>query len=194
MTGLPDVSLNIPAPCPGDLAGHPVPPAPYRRPPARPADSPARSDAWPVPGDTPPDAHSDARHDARGDAHRGVLVVPDSLPAAPRVPWWLRAWLTGRHWGAAWWQSAERLITSPRGPWHAQPESLADHDAYRRSRAWVPPGHPGRILGPSGGAYHRTLGNFGMTAGYSLAWIFARPMRLVITAAVLGVVLGFWLG
>jgi hypothetical protein len=191
VTGLPDVSLNIPAPCQGDLAGHPAPP-PLRRAPARPADGPARGDARPAPGDAPADGRGDARHDAPGDARRGVLVVPDSLPAAPGVPWWLPAWITARHWGAAWWQSAERAITNPRGPYHAQPESLAAHAAYRRSRAWVPPGHDGRILGPLGGAYHRAA-TAGMAAGYGLAWIFARPARLLIFLAVLGTVLGFWL-
>jgi hypothetical protein len=197
VTGLPDVSLNIPAPCPGDLARRPAPPAPCRQAPARPADGPARGDARPAPGDTPADAagdaRGDARHDAGGDARRGVLVVPDRLPAAPRVPWWLRGWLTGRHWGAAWWQSAERAITNPRGPYHAQPESLADHAAYRRSRAWVPPGHEGKIIGPAGAGYHR-VATAGMAAGYCLAWIFARPARLLIVCAVLGTVLGFWLG
>jgi hypothetical protein len=105
----------------------------------------------------------------------------------------MRAWLTARHWGAAWWESAERAITNPRGPYHAQPESLAGHAAYRRSRAWVPPGHEGKILGPCGAAYHRAA-TAGMAAGYLLAWIFARPARLLIFLAVLGTVLGFWLG
>ena len=123
-----------------------------------------------------------------------LVVVTGARPAGPRLALAVRAWLTIRHWASLWWQSAERALTNPRGPWHAQPESLAGHDAYRRSRAWIPPGQDGKILGPAGGAYHRTLGNAGMTAGYSLAWIFARPMRLAITAAALGIVLGFWLG
>jgi hypothetical protein len=205
VTGLPDVSLHIPAPCPADLAGHPARPAPARRP----ADGPVGGDGRPAPGDARPapgdgrtdgtgdariDGAGDARHDARGDARRGVLVVPADLPGAPRVPAWLRAWITARHWGTAWWQSAERAITNPRGPYHAQPESLADHDAYRRSRAWIPPGHEGKILGPAGDAYHRSFAKFGIATGYAWAWVWARPMRLLITAAVLGTVLGFWLG
>jgi hypothetical protein len=105
----------------------------------------------------------------------------------------MRAWLTARHWGAAWSKAAGRAITNPRGPYHAQPESLAGHAAYRRSRAWVPPGHEGKILGPCGAAYHRAA-TAGMAAGYSLAWVFARPARLLIFCAVLGTVLGFWLG
>lgn len=121
------------------------------------------------------------------------MVVTATLPAGPRLAAVLRAWLTARHWAAMWWEPAERFITNPRGPYHAQPESLADHAAYRRSRAWVPPGHEGKILGPCGAAYHRAA-TAGMAAGYSLAWIFARPARLLIFLAVLGTVLGFWLG
>jgi len=118
------------------------------------------------------------------------------LPAAllgPRLPAPARARITVAHWAARWWQSVLAAAANPRGPYHAQPESLAAHDEYRRSRAWVPPGHEGRFLGPAGGAYHHTLARFGLASGYWWAWTWARPMRLVLTAAVLGAVLVSWL-
>lgn len=113
-------------------------------------------------------------------------------PSGPRPG---PARLTVAHWAAAWWQSVLRTAASPRGPYHAQPESLAAHDAYRRSRAWIPPGHEGAILGPAGDAYHHTLARFGLATGYLWAWLWGRPLRLTITAAVIGgIYLGFRLG
>ncbi len=194
---LPHVSLDDPAPC---------------RRPAPPSDgTAARSDG---PGDArsdgPGDGRSDGGRDGGGDGGAGdPLVVtfrpgapagPDSggnLPAvalASPLPAAARAWITVAHWAGGWWRSLLAAAANPRGPYHAQPESLAAHDAYRRSRAWVPPGHEGRFLGPAGGAYHLTFARFGMVTGYLWAWIWARPARLFLTLAVLGVVLGFWLG
>lgn len=181
---LPYVTLEAPPLCPGT-----------RHAPPR-GDGPAYpwTDAEPPRTDARTDGPVDGPVDAETDGPRGVLaVIPDvSLPqpGAARL-----AWLTAAHWAARLWQSACSAATNPRGPWDASPESLAAHDAYRRSRAWVPPGHEGKFLGPAGDAYHHTLARFGMAAGYALAWVFARPLRLVITAAVTGgIALGFWLG
>lgn len=190
---LPVVSLSL-----GTLPPAP-PPAPC---PGRHADGPARGDApadartdgpGDAPADGPGDARADARADGAGDAPGAALaVVPD--PGMPRPGPARVAWLTAVHWAAAWWAAACRAVVNPRGPYHAQPESLAAHDAYRRSRSWVPAGQSGRVLGPAGAAYHHTLARFGLATGYAWAWVWARPMRLLITAAVLGTVLGFWLG
>jgi hypothetical protein len=99
------------------------------------------------------------------------------------------------HWAAQWWASTSATITNPRGPWHAQPESLAAHDSYRRARAWVPPGQPGKVIGPAGNAYHLSGARFGLITGYAWAWLWARPIRISVAAVVAGaIVLGFWLG
>jgi hypothetical protein len=195
---LPDVSLTgpAPAPCPGIRRPRPaaVPANDLGRGGARP-DGPAA----PVDGrdDAPVDGPVDDRPDGPGDAFAfslpGVLAVRD--PGVPGLPASVRAWLTLRHWATLCGQSARKAATNPRGPYHAQPESLAAHDAYRRSRAWIPAGHEGRILGPAGGAYHHTIARAGLIAGYSLAWVFARPLRLFIAVVVIGgIVLGSWLG
>jgi len=166
------------------------------------------------------DARTDARIDGAGDARADgagdgavapvLTLAPDALAtppaqpapgnlpvvvlAAPR-PLHARLWLILRHWATRWWQSAAKAVANPRGPYHAHPESLADHDAYRRSRAWVPPGHEGKILGPAGAAYHHSAARFGLVTGYGWAWLWARPLRITIAAVVLGGIwLGFWLG
>jgi hypothetical protein len=106
-----------------------------------------------------------------------------------------RAWLALRHWAVQWRAGVMKAAGKPGGIYHAQPESLAMHDAYRKSRAWVPDGHDGKLIGPAGDIYHRTAASFGLVTGYWWAWTFARPLRLMLTlAAVGGVLLGFWLG
>jgi hypothetical protein len=152
------------------------------------------------------DGGADGGADGTGDgADAPVLTLTMDRPPAGRnlpVPVLApRRSLAGRcrlilaHWATRWWQAAAKAVANPRGPYHAQPESLAAHDAYRRSRAWVPPGHEGRFLGPAGAGYHLTFATFGMATGYGWAWLWARPLRITIAAVVLGgICLGFWLG
>jgi hypothetical protein len=178
---LPEVSLApAPPPCPGPAAG-PGTAAPVITITAAaiaPADAPG--DAQPPRTDGPGDGAGDARTDGPGDA--GVTAGGG-------------AWVTLAHWAGLWWRAASKTVTNPRGPWHAQPESLAAHDEYRRSRAWVPAGSDGKIIGPAGNAYHLTGARFGLMTGYAWAWLWARPLRITIAAVVAGgVVLAFWLG
>jgi hypothetical protein len=188
-------------------------------PPQRPCDGHPAAVTRPA-GDAR-DGRGDARGDARGDGAGDVVLTLAPLPqrdqqAAPgpqegsaagvgEVPAAAldganlaigeRAWLTVAHWAGQSWRGASKTVTNPRGPWHAQPESLAMHDAYRRSRAWVPPGHEGKFIGPAGSAYHLTGARFGLITGYAWAWLWARPLRITIAAVVAGAIaLGFWLG
>jgi hypothetical protein len=123
----------------------------------------------------------------------GELVPAGELPDAG-----LDGAATGsafRHWLSLTLDSARAIGTSPSGPWHARPESLAQHAAYAQSRAWVPPGQDGAVLGPAGAAYHVLVATPVMFACYLLAWVAGRPMRLFIAAALCGgIALGFWLG
>jgi hypothetical protein len=163
--------------------------------------------------DGPGDALGDGQADTRGDgAPSGTVLVFRPAPAGdagggpaggdlpavvlgPRRPVSRRVWVMLAHWASGAWHSAWRTVTNPRGPYHARPESLAEHDTYRRSRAWVPSGHEGRFLGPLGGFYHHTFARFGIATGYLWAWLWARPLRLFIAAAVIGgIYLGFQLG
>jgi len=198
---LPDVDLSQPGEPPRCPAPAPAPAMiTITMPPAAPAP------AAPAPADAHTDAAGDAQGDAAGDARTDAGVTPGAglvpageLPAAmlagAELAPWQRAWLTVAHWAGQCWRHICALTTNPRGPWHAQPESLADHDAYRKSRAWIPPGQAGKVIGPAGNAYHLTFGNFGEITGYAWAWLWARPLRISIAAVICGAVaIGFWLG
>ena len=161
------------------------------------------------PGDGKADGPGDGRRDAGAAAEGPVLMFSPVAPSGgepaspglpgvvlgPRRPPAARVLGTLAHWADRWWQAALRAVANPRGPYYARPESLAAHDEYRRSRAWVPPGQEGRFLGPLGGAYHHTAGRAGLATGYLWAWIWARPLRLFIAVVITGgIFLGFWLG
>lgn len=199
---LPQVSLDPGQPGTGHLTG----PAGTR---------PHSVQAWPRPGsvspgaDTRGDGRTDARGDARGDgpgdgradaraAAGPVLVFSPEMPAAvlgpPRSP--AQRTLTFlAHWAGQCWHSIRQAVTNPRGPYHASPGSLADLDDYRRSRAWVPPGHEGRYLGPLGGAWCHTFARAGVATGLAWAWLWSRFTHVFIAGVVLGaILLGFWLG
>ncbi len=167
------------ASCLGEAHRH-APPAP--RPPTAPQ----------VPAATPPPAAPPAAAVAAATA---VGEVPAVELDGRELALTEHAAVTARHWARQWWAGAVKAVTKPGGAYHAQPESFAMHDAYRRSRAWVPEGHDGSLIGPAGGAYHLTAAKFGLATGYAWAWIWARPLRLLIAAAILaGVVLGFRFG
>lgn len=162
---LPDVSLDT-APCRAHgtalAPARPVQPSALAQP-GEPADAPPPAPATPA----------------------GVPSVElDGTCLAPGQ----RALLALRHWAHQWWAAAGKAAKNPRGPYHAQPESLAMHDAYRRSRAWVPPGQDGKLLGPAGDAYHLTFARFGLVTGYGWAWVWARPLRLFLAAATVATV------
>lgn len=212
---LPHVSLDSAPPLPSSCPPEPHP-TPAARIDALRVDGPAdgRADA---PGDARIDGGADGSADGRGDgpaaqeALSGAVVMyrpagSDGGPGpaggglppvmlGPRRSAAQRVLDMLSHWARRACQSALQTVTNPRGPYHAQPESLAAHDEYRRSRAWVPDGHEGRFLGPLGGFYHHTLGRAGMASGYLWAWLWARPLRIFLAAVVVGgIYLGFQFG
>jgi hypothetical protein len=192
---LPEVSLGASrTECPG--AAQPIVIVPPDAMPGAAADATtdAASDGTDARVDAPGDAAADAEvTPPRSAGHSpGALAV---LPAGTADAAAGALWLALTHWASQCWRGARKTITNPRGPWHSSPESLAAHDAYRRSRAWVPPGQQGRLIGPAGNAYHLTGARFGLVTGYAWAWLWARPLRITIAAAIAGAVfLGFWLG
>lgn len=97
---------------------------------------------------------------------------------------------------------AREMAKRPGGPVNAlleaKPESVAEHRAYARSRAWVPPAHSGRfpdsrdrdreaVVGRLGAAYHLLIGTPGVALGNSISGIAARPLRFLLVVLVLGV-------
>lgn len=153
---------------------------------APPCDGASRHDHRPA------DAPCDGAADGSGDAKPGralALVPPaDDLPETTLT---IGAGVSAAHWAALCWESLGKKVTNPRGPWHSQPESMADHARYVKSRAWVPAASDGKFAGPAGAWYHRTIGRGGLLAGYLLAWTFGRPVRLAGAVVIIG---GIWLG
>jgi hypothetical protein len=148
--------------------------------------------------DAPPDGWHDTPPDGAPDGDPGAALALPDADVPDGVVLKIGGGTVALHLAAMCWQTARKTVTNPRGPWHASPESLAVHDAYRKSRAWVPCCEPcrnaaracthhGKYSGPAGNCYHLTVGRLGVTAGYLLAWLFARPIRLGGAAAFIGI-------
>jgi hypothetical protein len=75
--------------------------------------------------------------------------------------------------------------------WHGKPESMAEHRAYMKSRAWVPPGMDGKpekaVIG-AGLFYHLIIARPLKAAAKTVDAAADRPLRLL-CLAVLAVVL-----
>lgn len=97
-----------------------------------------------------------------------------------------RSWRNARHWGGLARQGAASPGGLGHGIIHGRPESFAQQHAYVESRAWVPDGHEGTLLPALGAIYGHTIAKAGMGFGYGIAWVFARPMRLLLTCLVTG--------
>lgn len=137
--------------------------------------------------------------------------APDPAPAAPsaavtlhgdRMPIRSQAGAAAGHAFRAARARAREMAKRPGGPVNAlleaKPESVAEHRAYARSRAWVPPAHSGRfpddrdrdreaVVGRLGAAYHLLIGTPGVALGNSISGIAARPLRFLLVVLVLGV-------
>lgn len=75
--------------------------------------------------------------------------------------------------------------------WHGKPESMAEHRAYMKSRAWVPPGmdgKPGKAVIGAGLFYHLIIGRPLLAVANTVGGAAVRPLRLL-CLAVLAVVL-----
>ncbi len=79
--------------------------------------------------------------------------------------------------------------------WHGKPESMAEHRAYIRSRAWVPPeltGKSAAVITVAGILYHLLIARPVKTAARIVDGAADRPLRLLLLAvfvAVLALVL-----
>jgi hypothetical protein len=75
--------------------------------------------------------------------------------------------------------------------WHGKPESMAEHRAYMKSRAWVPPGMDGgaeKAVTGAGLFYHLIIARPLLAAANTVAAAAVRPLRLL-CLTVLAVVL-----
>jgi len=69
------------------------------------------------------------------------------------------------------------LLSSP-------PPSVADQNAYAKSRAWVPPGQDGGLAEGMGVIYHALVGRPGVAVGNAFSATHARPLRWCIALGV----------
>lgn len=69
--------------------------------------------------------------------------------------------------------------------WHGKPESMAEHRAYMKSRAWVPPGMDGgaeKAVTGAGLFYHLLIARPLLAAANTVAAAAVRPLRLLCLA------------
>lgn len=110
-------------------------------------------------------------------------VVPMTVPE--------RAILAGKHWAGIATSGAGQLWLHPGRVlyvlWHGKPESMAEHRAYVKSRAWVPKelrGHQsGRVITFLGIGYHLLIARPIKAAARTVDAAAERPLRLTMLAA-----------
>jgi hypothetical protein len=118
----------------------------------------------------------DAGATIRVDASQGHDELPDSDLQGERMTAGERLMVAARYWAVEAWSGIRAKVTSPGTVYHAQPESLAQHDERIKRHEWVPEGYEGKWLEPLGVAYHQTFGKFGMVTGYAWKWIWDTPL------------------
>jgi hypothetical protein len=135
---------------------------------------------------------------APGSAAPGTDTVPPAVPVPPAVLVPMsgasraRVALKHRARGAGTaarelWFHPDRLAHSM---WQGRPESMAEHFAYMRSRAWVPPeltGWKAALIAWAGFAYHVLIGWPLKCAAKLLDTAAGRPLRLACLIAFLAV-------
>jgi hypothetical protein len=136
--------------------------------------------------DTPAD---DPPADADGDTVPEVTLPGRQMTVTERVTSALR------HWWTLAVASCRATFTKPGTIYTDQPPSIAHHVAYYRATPWVPDGHRDRsLLVAQGRAYGFSVGLLLVALGYSIAWIGARQLRLLIALLLVGaVILTAWL-
>ena len=70
--------------------------------------------------------------------------------------------------------------------WHGKPESMAEHRAYMKSRAWVPPGMDGgaeKAVTGAGLFYHLIIARPLLAVANTVGAAAVRPLRLLCLAA-----------
>jgi hypothetical protein len=121
--------------------------------------------------------------DAPADAVAEVTLPGRSMTVTERVTSALR------HWWTLAVVSSRTTFTKPGTVYTDSPPSIAHHVAYYRAAPWVPDGHRDRsVLVAEGRAYGFSLGLLLVALGYSIAWIGARQLRLLIALLLVGVV------
>jgi hypothetical protein len=137
------------------------------RAPLRPAPVPAGSTtAVPVPAGVRPVTVPERAAGAIGRAGTGVLEAVREL-----------------------WLHPDRLLYVM---WHGKPESMAEHRAYMKSRAWVPPGMDGgaeKAVTGAGLFYHLLIARPLLAVANTVGAAAVRPLRLLCLAVLVTVLI-----
>jgi hypothetical protein len=132
-----------------------------------------RHPAPPVPGGTVPPSSAAPEPGTSAALVPGASAAP--LTVADRAGGAARR-VAGA--AAELWLHPDRLVHSV---WHGRPGSMADHRAYVKSRAWVPPemtGNPEKAVVIAGIAYHLVIARPLKLAAKTLDASADRPLRL----------------
>ena len=124
--------------------------------------------------------------DAEGDA----VSAPASLASVVPLSVVARAGVAVRRGRTAVLEAVRELWLHPDRllyvMWHGKPESMAEHRAYMKSRAWVPPGMDGgaeKAVSIAGIAYHLIIARPLKAAAKTVDAAADRPLRLLCLAA-----------
>jgi hypothetical protein len=121
----------------------------------------------------------------------GLSTEPVPVPAAG-VPMTVpeRGRLAVAHWAGTAANGAGQLWLHPGRVlhvlWHGKPESMAEHRAYVKSRAWVPPeltGKPAAVIAVAGILYHLLIARPVKAAARIADASAERPLRMIMLAA-----------
>ena len=142
-----------------------------------------------LPGDTEGDTSASAAPGTEGDTD---LALPGTgvVPLSPRE----RAGRAGRHWAVTAAEGAGQLWLHPgrvlHALWHGKPESMAEHRAYVKSRAWVPQELSGKwasVIAVAGITYHLAIARPVKAVARIVDAAAERPLRLILLAAFISV-------
>ena len=128
--------------------------------------------------------------DARGDAASGASVASVSPAALTPMSPPARAGVAMKRARAGAMEAVRELWLHPDRLlyvlWHGKPESLSEHRAYMKSRAWVPPemtGGPEKAVIGAGLFYHLLIARPLKAAAKTVDAAADRPLRLLALAA-----------
>ena len=125
---------------------------------------------------------TEGRHSAAPGTSSATSVPPGTVPASAALVPLSAASRVGaalaRH-AADLWLHPDRLLYVM---WHGKPESMAEHRAYMKSRAWVPPGMDGgaeKAVTGAGLFYHLLIGRPLLAVANTVGGAAVRPLRLL---------------
>jgi hypothetical protein len=126
------------------------------------------------------------------DVGAEAVPVPAAVPMA--VP--ERARLAVSRWAGPVVEAVRELWLHPDRllyvMWHGKPESMAEHRAYMKSRAWVPPGMDGgaeKAVTGAGLFYHLLIARPLLAVANTVGAAAVRPLRLLCLAVLITVLI-----